>query len=153
VEAAPRGAHHFVPGFPVMAWPMIAWVLDTQYSGLFDREAHVERALLVYEQAEAVLTPLMESLEASYPGVNVFSLPSVGDEQTRRHIELGVKGDPLVAPAFSEMCASSIAYKRNTGRYSRRCKAGTLLQTEPLFFCENSRAMSKICESGSCVSH
>jgi molybdopterin-biosynthesis enzyme MoeA-like protein len=23
------GRHHFVPGFPVMAWPMIAWVLDT----------------------------------------------------------------------------------------------------------------------------
>jgi molybdopterin-biosynthesis enzyme MoeA-like protein len=102
-----HGAHlHFVPGFPVMAWPMIAWVLDTQYSGLFDREAHVERALLVYEQAEAALTPLMERLETAWPGVNVFSLPSVGDEQTRRHIELGVKGDPeLVAPAFSDMCA------------------------------------------------
>jgi molybdopterin-biosynthesis enzyme MoeA-like protein len=98
--------HHFVPGFPVMAWPMIAWVLDTAYSDLFDREPHDERALLVYEQAEAALTPLMERLEAAYPGVNVFSLPSVGDEQTRRHIELGVKGDPeLVAPAFADMCA------------------------------------------------
>jgi molybdopterin-biosynthesis enzyme MoeA-like protein len=98
--------HHFVPGFPVMAWPMIAWVLDTQYSALFGREAHVERALLVYEQAEAALTPLMERLEAAYPGVNVFSLPSVGDERTRRHIELGVKGDPeLVTPAFADMCS------------------------------------------------
>jgi molybdopterin-biosynthesis enzyme MoeA-like protein len=98
--------HHFVPGFPVMAWPMIAWVLDTQYSALFHREAHAERALLVYEQAEAALTPLMEKLEARYPGVNVFSLPSVGDEKTRRHIELGVKGDPaLVEPAFADMCS------------------------------------------------
>jgi molybdopterin-biosynthesis enzyme MoeA-like protein len=97
--------HHFVPGFPVMAWPMIAWVLDTKYSDLFDREPHVERALLVYEQAEAALTPLMERLEAAYAGVNVFSLPSVGDERTRRHIELGVKGAPeLVAPAFADMC-------------------------------------------------
>jgi molybdopterin-biosynthesis enzyme MoeA-like protein len=25
---------HFVPGFPVMAWPMIEWVLDTLYAGL-----------------------------------------------------------------------------------------------------------------------
>jgi molybdopterin-biosynthesis enzyme MoeA-like protein len=25
------GRHHFVPGFPVMAWPMIEWVLDTHY--------------------------------------------------------------------------------------------------------------------------
>jgi molybdopterin-biosynthesis enzyme MoeA-like protein len=100
------GHHHFVPGFPVMAWPMIAWVLESKYSDLFDREPHVERALLVYEQPEAALTPLMEHLEAAYPGVNVFSLPSVGDEKTRRHIELGVKGDPeIVAPAYADMCA------------------------------------------------
>jgi hypothetical protein len=53
-----------------------------------------------------VLTPLMERLEASYPRVNVFSLPSVGDMRTRRHIELGVKGDPVqVASAFDDMCA------------------------------------------------
>jgi molybdopterin-biosynthesis enzyme MoeA-like protein len=98
--------HHFVPGFPVMAWPMIAWVLDTCYRDLFHREARVERALLVYEQAEAVLTPLMERLEADYPGVNVFSLPSVGDDMTRRHIELGVKGSPeLAARAYADMCA------------------------------------------------
>ncbi|CAH0167522.1 CinA-like protein [Massilia sp. Bi118] len=97
--------HHFVPGFPVMAWPMIAWVLDTHYRELFHREARAERALLVYGQAEAVLTPLMERLEAAHPGVNVFSLPSVGDSRTRRHIELGVKGDPLqVDAAFDEMC-------------------------------------------------
>jgi molybdopterin-biosynthesis enzyme MoeA-like protein len=101
----PGAPHHFVPGFPVMAWPMIAWVLDTCYSELFHREARAERALLVYGQAESVLTPLMERLEASYPGVNVFSLPSVGDMRTRRHIELGVKGDPVqVASAFEEMC-------------------------------------------------
>jgi molybdopterin-biosynthesis enzyme MoeA-like protein len=93
--------HHFVPGFPVMAWPMIAWVLDTHYSTLFHREAHVE----VYGQAESALTPLMERLEAAYPDVNVFSLPSVGDDKTRRHIELGVKGDPTqVDAAFDEMC-------------------------------------------------
>jgi molybdopterin-biosynthesis enzyme MoeA-like protein len=62
--------------------------------------------LLVYEQAEATLTPLMESLEARYPCVRVFSLPSVGDEHTRRHIDLGVKGEPgQVAAAFADMCA------------------------------------------------
>jgi molybdopterin-biosynthesis enzyme MoeA-like protein len=98
------GRHHFVPGFPVMAWPMIAWVLDTHYRELFHQRARAERALLVYEQAEAVLTPMMERLEARYPGARVFSLPSVGDEQTRRHIELGVKGEPAqVTAAFAEM--------------------------------------------------
>ncbi len=105
VARHPGAPHHFVPGFPVMAWPMIAWVLDTHYSSLFHREARSERALLVYEQAESVLTPLMERLETRYPDVNVFSLPSVGDGETRRHIELGVKGNPTqVDAAFDEMC-------------------------------------------------
>jgi molybdopterin biosynthesis enzyme len=41
----------------------------------------------------------------AWPGVNVFSLPSVGDGKTRRHIELGVKGDPVqVDAAFDGMC-------------------------------------------------
>jgi molybdopterin-biosynthesis enzyme MoeA-like protein len=98
--------HHFVPGFPVMAWPMIAWVLDTCYADLFHAEARAERSLLVYEQAESTLTPLMEALQAGYPGVRVFSLPSVGDAETRRHIELGVKGQPeQVDAAFAAMRA------------------------------------------------
>lgn len=100
------GTHFFVPGFPVMAWPMIAWVLDTHYSALFNREARAEHSVLVYETAESALTPLMEALEAQYPMVKVFSLPSVGDANTRRHIELGVKGDPeQSAAAFAQMCA------------------------------------------------
>jgi len=98
--------HHFVPGFPVMAWPMIAWVLDTHYAHLFHAQARAEQAVLVFEQAESTLTPLMERLEARYPGIRVFSLPSVGDAQTRRHIELGVKGDPeQVTPAFADLRA------------------------------------------------
>ncbi|MCC2971691.1 molybdopterin-binding protein [Massilia sp. IC2-476] len=100
------GDHHFVPGFPVMAWPMIEWVLDTHYAHLFHAAVHLERSLLVYEQGEADLTPMMEALERDYPGLRVFSLPSVGDAQTRRHIELGVKGAPAqVEPAFGAMQA------------------------------------------------
>lgn len=88
--------HHFVPGFPVMAWPMIGWTLDHLYADLFGSQAEVERSLLVYGQPESALTPLMEALLRDYPGVRVFSLPSVGDATTRRHIELGVKGTPEV---------------------------------------------------------
>ncbi len=98
--------HYFVPGFPVMAWPMIEWVLDTHYAHLFNRVARSEQAVLVYEAAESALTPLMEALEARFAGVKVFSLPSVGDANTRRHIELGVKGEAqLTAAAFAELCA------------------------------------------------
>jgi molybdopterin-biosynthesis enzyme MoeA-like protein len=100
------GHHHFVPGFPVMAWPMIAWVLDQRYSDLFNRQPRAERSVLVYETAESALTPLMEALEAEYAGVKVFSLPNVGDANTRRHIELGVKGEPAqTAAAFAKLRA------------------------------------------------
>jgi len=99
------GSHYFVPGFPVMAWPMIEWVLDTHYAHLFNRAPRAEQAVLVFETAESALTPLMESLEAQFPLVKVFSLPSVGDASTRRHIELGVKGEPAqTAGAFAIMC-------------------------------------------------
>jgi molybdopterin-biosynthesis enzyme MoeA-like protein len=106
------GSHYFVPGFPVMAWPMIEWVLDTHYAHLFNRQARAEQAVLVFDGAEATLTPLMEDIEATWPGVKVFSLPSVGDAQTRRHIELGVKGDPeQVAAAFVRLCAGLDAHR------------------------------------------
>jgi molybdopterin-biosynthesis enzyme MoeA-like protein len=98
------GAHYFVPGFPVMAWPMIEAVLDTHYRHLFHAVARIEKAVFVYGSMESTLTPLMEAIEADYPLVKVFSLPSVGDAQTRRHIELGVKGEPVQAEqAFKKM--------------------------------------------------
>ena len=101
------GAHYFVPGFPVMAWPMIEAVLDTHYAHLFHAVARIEKAMLVYGSMESTLTPLMETIEAEYPLVKVFSLPSVGDGQTRRHIELGVKGEPQQAEqAFAKMTAA-----------------------------------------------
>jgi len=89
-----RGAVHFVPGFPVMAWPMIEWVLDQHYRHLFRRSAWVEQSVIVYGALEATLTPLMEAIEARHAGVKVFSLPSVDHPQHGRHIELGVKGAP-----------------------------------------------------------
>lgn len=88
------GVHYFVPGFPVMAWPMIEWALDTHHAKLFKQVPRLEKAVFVFETAESTLTPLMEALEAEFPQVKVFSLPSVGDAVTRRHVELGVKGDP-----------------------------------------------------------
>jgi molybdopterin-biosynthesis enzyme MoeA-like protein len=93
------GAVHFVPGFPVMAWPMIASVLDAQYSAYFRQHAYVEKSVIVLGAMEATLTPLMETIEAAHPGVKVFSLPSVDHPQWGRHIELGVKGEPANAQA------------------------------------------------------
>ena len=87
-----------------MAWPMFEWVLETHYADQFHRQAWAERSMLVFEAMESTLTPLMEAIEAQFPLVKVFSLPHVGDDKTRRHIDLGVKGDPAqVEPAFEKM--------------------------------------------------
>lgn len=91
---AGEGAVHFVPGFPVMAWPMIEWVLDTCYAPSHQKSAHIEKSVIVPGAIEAMLTPLMLAIEAAHPGVKVFSLPSVDHPEYGRHIELGVKGAP-----------------------------------------------------------
>ena len=93
------GTVHFVPGFPVMAWPMIESVLDAHYGAFFQRNAHVEKSVILFGSMEATLTPLMESIEARHPTVKVFSLPSVDHPQWGRHIELGVKGEPVAVEA------------------------------------------------------
>jgi hypothetical protein len=101
--------HHFVPGFPVMAAPMMAWSLDTHYKDLFHQENWSEQSFIVPKGIESALTPLMERIEASFPGVKVFSLPSVGDASkggvyAERHIELGIKGNAnLLESAWSAL--------------------------------------------------
>ena len=89
-----QGAVHFVPGFPVMAWPMVASVLDTQYADYFQKSAYIEKSVIVFGSMEAMLTPLMLELEKNHAGIKVFSLPSVDHPTHGRHIELGVKGAP-----------------------------------------------------------
>lgn len=92
------GGVHFVPGFPVMAWPMIEWVLDNHYADHFNRTPQTEQSVLVYGAMEAALTPLMQRIENMHPQVRVFSLPSVDHPQYGRHIELGVKGPASAIP-------------------------------------------------------
>ncbi len=88
-----EGGVFFVPGFPVMAWPMIEWVLDTHCAAAHRAAAVREKSVIVFGSMEATLTPLMEDIEARFPGIKVFSLPSVDHPEWGRHIELGVKGD------------------------------------------------------------
>ncbi len=103
-EVGERGGVYFVPGFPVMAWPMIEWVLDTHYQSFFTSQAWLERSVIVFGAMEATLTPLMEAIERDHAGTKVFSLPSVDHPQFGRHIELGVKGAPgQVASAYAAL--------------------------------------------------
>jgi len=86
--------HHFLPGFPVMAWPMAEWVLDRHYAHLFHRSPEAEASIIVYELPESTITPLMLEVESKFRRLKSFSLPSMGEAGVRRHIELGVRGAP-----------------------------------------------------------
>jgi molybdopterin-biosynthesis enzyme MoeA-like protein len=99
---------HFVPGFPVMAWPMIEWVLDTQYAAFHGGQRQAERSVIVFGAMEAALTPLMEAVEAQHPQVRVFSLPSVDHPTYGRHIDLGVKGPAEALAAAFEMLRTGL---------------------------------------------
>lgn len=97
---------HFMPGFPVMAWPMIEWLLDQRYVALHGRDRQREQSVIVRRTMESTLTPLMEAVEREHAGVRVFSLPSVDHPQHGRHIELGVKGaEAAVPPAYARLLA------------------------------------------------
>jgi molybdopterin-biosynthesis enzyme MoeA-like protein len=89
--------HHFFPGFPQMAWPMLDWVLATWYPDLV-RAPAVERAIAVFGAGESQLLPLMDENVARFPALRLFSLPSFLPDGGRR-IELGVKGAPAAADA------------------------------------------------------
>ena len=96
------GEHHFVPGFPQMARPMVEWVLDNRYRHLFDRDRWTEESILVFDAGESQLIAAMEAVGAAYAGVKVFSLPSMGEDGSRRHVELGVRGDPAQVKEAAE---------------------------------------------------
>jgi molybdopterin-biosynthesis enzyme MoeA-like protein len=86
--------HTFLPGFPVMAWPMLEWTLDTRYAALHHADSHVEHSFLAFGLPESRIAPVMQALQQRWTDVSAFSLPSVGETP---HIELGVKGDPAQA--------------------------------------------------------
>lgn len=95
--------HHFVPGFPSMAWPMVSWVLDTHYVHRQQTQRDIEYLVEVFDTPESALIELMQAVMAAYPGVRVSCLP---DAQGQRKIEFGVRGRPEEASAaFDQLVA------------------------------------------------
>jgi len=106
----PGGAQvFFLPGFPVMAWPMIEAVLDGEFAHLHASQVQREQSVIVFGAMEAALTPLMEAVEAEFAQIKVFSLPSVDHPTWGRHIELGVKGAPGQVPAAYQRLREGLA--------------------------------------------
>ncbi|HSU62913.1 MAG TPA: competence/damage-inducible protein A, partial [Burkholderiales bacterium] len=99
-----------VPGFPQMAWPMVEWVLDTGYRDRFDSQKWGEGSILVFQAGESQLIAAMKTVEAAFPAIKVFSLPSMGQDGSRIHVELGVRGEP------GQVASAMDALRREVGK-------------------------------------
>lgn len=98
--------HWFMPGFPEMAWPMTEWVLDTHYRHLHHARQIAREAILVFDAGEGDLLDLMNAISEKYASATLSSLPSFGGNGVRRHIELGMIGEPRqVTAAMAEIRA------------------------------------------------
>lgn len=111
--------HHFLPGFPQMAHPMAEWALDTFYADQFNRHPVVDKAFLLTgpNAYESALLDLMERIVAEYPALRLFSLPSVGDDGQRRHLELGVEGEATLVDRAMETMRLEIERRGVTWRW------------------------------------
>lgn len=82
--------HHFMPGFPMMAKPMMEWVLDHLYTEFF-QEVRVEKSIRILEGQESAWISFMQQFEQDFPCLRLFSLPSILEDGSRS-VELGVEG-------------------------------------------------------------
>lgn len=89
--------HSFLPGFPDMATPMAAWVLDHRYSR---RPRQQQRSVWVLGANETDLMPLLEELSARFPRHKLFSLPRLDPP---RRVELGYRGAEDIAGPFAAL--------------------------------------------------
>ncbi len=106
------GDHHFFPGFPDMAWPMLDWVLAERYPD-WCAETEVELAIRVTGAGESQLIDLMERVVREHPACKLFSLPSLKPE---RSIELGVRGlrrdcEPAIAALQAGVTAAGVPWQ------------------------------------------
>lgn len=103
--------HHFMPGFPEMAWPMIEWVLDNLYPELHDLSPQDEQIIYVTHGRESDLLPAMMEIDERYPTVRLSSLPHLGD---RPHIEFSLRGDTDNINAAMILLKTAIAQAKLT---------------------------------------
>ena len=94
--------HHFFPGFPSLAWPMLDWVLDHYHSHVMPQE--VEKSVRVFDTTESGLIPLMNVLSAAHARAALFSLPHMAAINS---IELGFRGErAAVEAAFTDLVSA-----------------------------------------------
>ena len=86
--------YHFLPGFPDMAYSMMEWVLDNNYSDYFQTFYEYDFSYKVSGIYESSISRFLESLKDKYPNFSIYSLPSPlpgGIDKSKVTLELGFK--------------------------------------------------------------
>jgi molybdopterin-biosynthesis enzyme MoeA-like protein len=87
---------------------MVEWVLDNRYRHLHHAVPEADASIVVYGSAESLLIPLMLEVEKRFRRLKTFSLPHLGEDGTRRHIELGVRGEPSEVAAAIQILKQGV---------------------------------------------
>lgn len=106
IAAFSWGNHHFLPGFPEMAWPMMEWVLDTNYQHLFNQVAYAEQIIVIHEAGESNLIDAMNRIVSGFPTTKLSSLPQ--HLPSGRIIELSIRGDPAAVPLAMQQMKNEV---------------------------------------------
>lgn len=111
--------HYFLPGFPVMAHPMVAWVLDTVYPHLHHQTRYASVSVWVYNLPESNITDLMHNIEQQYPQIQTFSLPSTlqaeHNSPYQYRIEFGLKAQDQACDSLPQVWAQVLQQLRDLG--------------------------------------
>ncbi len=99
-------AHHFLPGFPEMAHPMMQWALDTKYRALQPAVRTVEEAIVV-RVGESFLIDIMNAVVRDYPELKLASLPQ--NVEGGYQVEVSVRGDPARVPGAMAYLRAEVA--------------------------------------------
>ena len=81
--------HHFMPGFPEMAWPMIDWVINNHYKNLINLKGIEDQSIWLDDVSESMLIDTMNEIKNKNKAIKIYSLPKLSPNKT---LELGIKG-------------------------------------------------------------
>jgi molybdopterin-biosynthesis enzyme MoeA-like protein len=81
--------HHFMPGFPEMAWPMLDWLLETYYRNNQLKIDIKDSSVWIDNVSESCLIDLMNKIILNNKDIKLYSLPKMDPIKT---LELGVRG-------------------------------------------------------------
>lgn len=79
--------HYFLPGFPKMAWPMLEWLLDTQFG---PGQQRYSQSLWLYEVRESQIVRLLQQHQSEHPELDQHCLPG---HPPGSRIELGYSSE------------------------------------------------------------